>query len=297
MTGFCPGPVLGIGLWLALAAAPAAPPAPGNPGITVAISGSHPLQGEILELKIVDDRIKGVSGTKGGKKFFFFPAPERKGEWLALVPFDLAAPPGDYPLGVTWWTSAGREDRKEITVTLAPGQFGRSELRLPRGQVIPPKKLRARVKAERARLRELFEKVSPEIQITGRFVLPFPGFQGKSFGEERILNRVKRSRHAGTDCGAREGTTVSASNSGTVVLVRSLYYEGNTVIIDHGLGIYTLYLHLRAVAVVEGQKVERGEVIGWVGHTGRGTGSHLHFGLKILGERVDPNQLWNFSFD
>ncbi|MCX5859191.1 MAG: M23 family metallopeptidase [Proteobacteria bacterium] len=294
MTGLCPGPDLGIWLWLALAAAP---PAPASPGITVAISGLHPLQGEILELKIIDDRVTRVAGAKGEKNFFFFPAPERKGEWLALVPFDLEDPPGDYPLGLTMWTSAGREERKEITVTLAPGQFGRSELRLPRGQVNPPKKKKAQIAAERALLKKVFGTVSPGIQISGRFVLPFPGFHGVAFGEERILNGVKRGPHGGADCGTREGTSVSASNAGTVVLSRSLYYEGNAVIIDHGLGIYTFYLHLRKAGVTEGQKVERGDVIGWVGHTGRGTGPHLHFGVKILGERVDPNQLWNFSFD
>ena len=294
MTGLGSVPGLGIGLWLALAAAP---PGPGGPGILVSDSGLHPLQGEILELKIIDDRITGVSGTKGGKNFFFFPAPERKGEWLALVPFDLEDPPGDYPLGIALRTSEGWEERKEITVTLAPGQFGRRELRLPAGQVNPPKEQRARIKAERALLDLVFGKVSPGIEISGRFVLPFPGFQGVAFGEERILNGVKRSPHGGVDCGAKEGTSVSASNAGTVVLTRHLYYEGNTVIIDHGLGIYTLYLHLQAVAVVEGQKVGRGDVIGWVGHTGRGTGPHLHFGVKILGERVDPNQLWKYSLD
>ena len=286
--------VLGIGLWLALAAAP---PPTVSPGIQVSISGLEPRQGEILELVIIDDRVTRVSGAKGEKNFFFFPAPERKGEWVALVPFDLGDAPGDYPLRLDIWTSAGQEERKEIMVTLAPGQFGRRELWLPRGQVIPPEELRARIAAERALLDEVLGRVSAGIQITGRFLLPFPGFLGEGFGEERILNGVKRSPHGGVDCGAREGTSVSASNSGTVVLVRSLYYEGNTVIIDHGLGIFTFYLHLKAVAVAEGRKVERGEVIGWVGHSGRGTGPHLHFGVKILGERVDPNQLWNFSFD
>jgi murein DD-endopeptidase MepM/ murein hydrolase activator NlpD len=287
-------PGLGAALWLALAAAP---PAPVSPGIQVSISGLEPRQGEILELIIIDDRVVRVSGAKGEKNFFFFPAPERKGEWVALVPFDLGDAPGDYPLKLDIWTSAGQEERKEITVTLALNQFGRRELRLPKGQVIPPEELRARIAAERALLEEVFGRVSPEIQITGRFVLPFPGFRGENFGEERILNGVKRSPHSGVDCGAKEGTTVSASNSGTVVLARSLYYEGNTVIIDHGLGIYSIYLHLKAAAVAEGRKVKRGEVIGWVGSTGRGTGPHLHFGVKILRERVDPNQLWKYSLD
>ena len=294
MTGLSSGPGLMIWLWLALAAAP---PAPASPGISVSISGLHPRQGEILELKIIDDRVTRVSGAKREKNFFFFPVPERKGEWLALVPFDLEDRPGDYPLGITLWTSAGQEERKELTVTLARGQFGRSELRLPEGQVNPPEEERAKIAAERALLNEVFGKVSPEIQITGRFLLPFPGFHGVAFGEERILNGVKRSPHSGLDCGAREGTSVSASNAGTVVLARHLYFEGNTVIIDHGLGIFTLYLHLKSLAVAEGRKVERGELIGWVGHSGRGTGPHLHFGVKILGERVDPNQLLNLSFD
>jgi len=294
VTGLGFGGGIGVGIWLILAN-PAPPP--GNPGIQVSVSDSNPRQGEILVLRFRAAGVTRAAGTKREKNFFFFSPPERAGEWLALVPFDLQDPPGDYRLNLALVSAPGGEERKEITVNLALGRFGLRELRLPRGQVNPPASKRARIKAERVLLGEVFGKVSPAIRITGTFLLPIPAFSGVAFGEERILNHRRRSRHGGADCAAREGTTVVASNAGTVVLARELYYEGNTVIIDHGLGIYTVYLHFKASAVSEGQEVKRGEVIGWVGHTGRGTGPHLHFAAKILGERVDPNQLLNLSFD
>lgn len=294
MKGFDSFWEIGIGLWLTLAVSP---PGTGNPGLQVTVSNSSPRQGEIVVLRLNDAGVSRAAVSKREKNLPFFPSLTRKGEWLALVPFDLEDPPGDYRQDLVVVFSSGREERREIALRLEPGQFGRRELHLPAGMVHPPASKRARIAAERALLEEVFRKVSPQIKITGRFLSPFPGFQGVAFGEERILNGERRSPHGGVDCPAREGTTVAASDSGTVVLARELYFEGNTVIIDHGLGIYTMYLHLKSFQVSEGYEVRRGEVIGWVGHTGRGTGPHLHFGARILGERVDPNQLLGLSFD
>ncbi len=108
------------------------------------------------------------------------------------------------------------------------------------------------------------------------------------FGAKRIINGKRRSIHWGTDFRAPKGTPVFASLSGKVVLAKNLYFTGNTVIIDHGLGIHTLYAHLSKILVREGQFVKAGQVIGKVGSTGRSTGPHLHFGFYVEGVKADP---------
>ncbi len=108
------------------------------------------------------------------------------------------------------------------------------------------------------------------------------------FGARRIINGKRHSVHWGTDFRAPLGAPVFASLSGKVVLARELYFTGNTVIIDHGLGIHTLYAHLSKILVKEGQFVKAGQVIGKVGSTGRSTGPHLHFGFYVEGVKADP---------
>jgi murein DD-endopeptidase MepM/ murein hydrolase activator NlpD len=163
--------------------------------------------------------------------------------------------------------------------------------------VSPPESEWDRISREVARKKKVFAAVSESWQGSGSFVPPFPGFKGEAFGEIRILNTERKSRHSGADSPAREGTAVTAVNSGQVVLTENLYYEGNTVIIDHGLGVYSVYCHLQKIKVKESSRVEKGALIGWVGQSGRATGPHLHFGMKVRGARVDPDQLFGLTIE
>jgi len=144
-------------------------------------------------------------------------------------------------------------------------------------------------------LREIFSRIRSEPLWRGSFLLPLKGTVTTPFGVRRIINGRYRSFHSGVDIAAREGSPILATNDGMVILAQKLYLEGNTVIIDHGLGLYSIYLHLAEVFVRKGDKVKRGERIGLVGATGRVTGPHLHWGIKLLGQRVDPMALIELS--
>jgi murein DD-endopeptidase MepM/ murein hydrolase activator NlpD len=153
-----------------------------------------------------------------------------------------------------------------------------------------------RAAAEAARLRALYQTVSPERLWYGPFTRPVAGEDpGKGFGARRIINGKPRMPHSGVDFGAERGTPVVATNRGRVALVGDFFFAGRLVVLDHGLGLYTLYFHLDRVDIPEGSVVERGEQIGAVGATGRATGPHLHWAAQLGLSRVDPLTLLSVS--
>jgi murein DD-endopeptidase MepM/ murein hydrolase activator NlpD len=137
----------------------------------------------------------------------------------------------------------------------------------------------------------LFNRITLQREWSGDFRAPVQAQISDVFGTERVFNGKVQSYHQGLDYGVPSGTSVSALNSGTVLLARNLYFEGNCVVIDHGQGLLTLYLHLSEFAVKEGQRVKRGEVIGLSGGTGRATGPHLHVAVRWQGIYLDPATL------
>jgi len=153
------------------------------------------------------------------------------------------------------------------------------------------RRLRARKHREAKALDAIWQHVTSERLWTKAFVRPAEGALGSAFGLRRVFNGKPKSPHAGVDIKAPSGAGVFAANSGKVVLARDLFFTGNTVVIDHGLGLYTVYAHLSKIDVEEGSAVARAAQIGVVGATGRVTGPHLHFGVKLTGARVDPATL------
>ncbi len=146
-----------------------------------------------------------------------------------------------------------------------------------------------RVVRESKLLRRILHQVTPKKFSENKLYPPLKKLSiSTPFGARRIINGKKRSIHWGTDFRAKRGTPVHAALSGKVVLARNLYFTGNTVVIDHGLGIHTLYAHLSKITVKEGQFVKAGQVVGKVGSTGRSTGPHLHFGFYVEEQRADP---------
>ncbi len=125
----------------------------------------------------------------------------------------------------------------------------------------------------------------------GNFMNPREGPIGTEFGVKRFMNNIPKNPHTGVDVTAEEGEEVYAPNNGSVALVDEQYFSGKSIVLDHGEGIYTMFFHLSKVLVEPGQKVKKGEVIGLVGATGRATGAHLHWGVRVQGARVDPLEL------
>src|SRR5262249_32668006 len=149
-----------------------------------------------------------------------------------------------------------------------------------------------RAKEETQKLRAIFSTVTPERLWEGAFRVPLDGVTtGGNFGRRRVLNGQPGSPHSGVDFPAPAGTPVHAAQAGRVVLAEPLFFSDNTVLIDHGLGIYTFYGHLSAMSVQPGEAVEAGTVLGKVGATGRVTGPHLHWGLTVDRERVNALQI------
>jgi murein DD-endopeptidase MepM/ murein hydrolase activator NlpD len=219
------------------------------------------------------------SCTAGGRTF----APL---DGACFIPVDILQARG--PLSVSR-RRAGRREPLELLV--GPFDYPVQKLTLPRRMVeLSPEDL-ARVRRENEQIARLWTRVGER-----RFALPLhppldPLPEGGRFGDRRIINGSPRSPHGGSDYPADEGAPVLAAADGEVALVGDHFFGGRSLFIDHGDGLITMYLHLSRTFVAEGQQVRRGEKVGAVGHTGRATGPHLHFGIRWHGKRVDPGLL------
>ena len=146
----------------------------------------------------------------------------------------------------------------------------------------------ARANREAKETEAIYAVIGDEMLWNEPFKVPIPGETGTNFGHRRIFNGQPRAPHAGADLHAATGTPIHATNRGRVVLAKHLFFTGNTVILDHGLGVYSLYAHLSRIEVKRGVMVSSGQLLGLAGATGRVTGPHLHWGMRVQGARVDP---------
>ena len=207
--------------------------------------------------------------------------------WQTLVGVDIDTTPGVYTVSFEA-TSASGATTAVTEVTVATREFGRRVLTVDPAFVNPPPPVLARITREAHELEQLWMHTEPRRLWSGRFTTPVPGRVNGAFGSRSVFNGEARQPHGGADFLSPTGTPIHAPNSGRVLLARDLYFTGNTVVIDHGLGIFSLLAHLSVVAVREGQMVTRGDIIGQVGATGRVTGAHLHWAVRMNGARVDP---------
>lgn len=188
-------------------------------------------------------------------------------------------------------TVSGAESRGTRAVVIEPREFPEERLTVESKFVSPPAEVQERLAEERRVLRGIYRTRTDRAPLTAPFLRPVPGEQSAVFGTRRFFNDEPRSPHPGVDLRGTAGTPVLVAGPGRVVLARDLYYSGNTVILDHGGGLFTLYAHLSRMDLVEGQEVRAGEQVGLVGATGRVTGPHLHWGAKIGREPFDPTAL------
>jgi murein DD-endopeptidase MepM/ murein hydrolase activator NlpD len=205
---------------------------------------------------------------------------------------DLEKPAGRYEWKITWSAADGKPFACSLPVTVRAGKFPTERLTVEKQFVQPDPEQQKRVEEDQKKMKAIYDTVTPEVLWKGKFIVPLKGVStGGNFGRRRVLNGEARSPHAGVDFPAAAGTPVYAAQSGKVVLAENLYYSGNTVVIDHGFGIYTLYAHLSEIGVQAGDPVEASAEIGKVGATGRVTGPHLHWGLTIDHARVNALQI------
>lgn len=236
-----------------------------------------------------------IEGAVAGQPLTFFPYADGH---AAIVGLDLETKAGAQPWRIAVIDS-GREPRAlRGSVKVGARQFAVQRLTLPTAMVDLDPETERRAVDESARLRTLYRTITPERLWRGRFTRPVAGTEpGTGFGSRRIINGKPRMPHSGIDYAAPTGTPVVAANTGRVALVGDFFFPGRLVVLDHGLGLYTLYFHLHAVDVAEGAMVDRGQPVGTVGMTGRSTGPHLHFGAQVGTARIDPAALLALGFN
>ena len=234
-----------------------------------------------IELPEASDRIR-VRGFD--RDVVAYPDGERT--WRALVGVDLDVKPGTYHVTV----EAGAA-RAAYDLVVVPRAFRTRRLTVNEAFVTPPASEQARIDREAALLAGVWQSPAAERLWTAPFVRPVPQDANSAFGTRSIFNGKPRSAHGGADFLSPAGTPIQSPNAGRIAVARNLYFSGNTVIVDHGLGLFSMLAHLSAIDVHEGDRVAAGQILGRVGATGRVTGPHLHWAVRAGGARVDPLSL------
>lgn len=213
------------------------------------------------------------------------------GVWRALLGIDVGATTGAKPLLVTASRPGAVAVSITHTLTVSPKAVRTRRITVNPKFVTPPKSALPRIARETELLNALFRRAPSERMWAPGAVRPVEGVAVSGFGVRSILNGQPRGPHNGLDLAAVTGTPVYAPTPGTVVFAREFYYSGNTVIVDHGHGLLSTMAHLSAFDVKEGERVSQGTLLGKVGATGRVTGPHLHWAVRLHGDRVDPLKL------
>jgi len=271
-------------------APPMAAVAGGTPGgVRVSVTPLSPQPGDVLLLHVTGAP-PDARAEWDGRAIALFPT---GGGVAALVGIDLEARAG--PMGWRVTRPSATKNGGALAagaVTVRPRTFPTQQLTLPKGMVDLDAATLARVETERGELRAALAAGASERLWRGPFRVPVEGGQPTGgFGVRRLINGQPRNPHTGYDWAAPVGTPVVAANAGRTVLVTEHFFAGRNVVVDHGLGLFTLYYHLTETRVEPGESVAAGQVIGTVGATGRVTGPHLHFAVLLNGARVDPEAL------
>jgi murein DD-endopeptidase MepM/ murein hydrolase activator NlpD len=241
-------------------------------------------------VRVVAADAASVDGDWLGRKLEFFRGRDGR-TWFALAGVDVEAPAGPSTLSITIRLASGTFRDLTRTVEIHPAHYRTESLSVAPGFVEPGPEALKQIEAEAQLKAKVFAVSAPQPLWAGSFHAPVAAPPTDSFGTRRMFNGKLASIHKGMDYRASTGTPVRAGNSGMVVLARPLYYEGNCVVIDHGLGLFTLSMHLSRIDVEEGQRVMKGGRIGLSGATGRVTGPHLHWAVRWQGAYLDPAKL------
>jgi murein DD-endopeptidase MepM/ murein hydrolase activator NlpD len=223
------------------------------------------------------------------KVFFSFDSHSKT--WYGIAGASLETHPGQYLLLLTGVTETGKEMSAQRKLSVGKGKYRSVALSVPRQFTQPNPEEVQRIEQEKTLKQEIFARISPDRFWSGQFLPPVTASVSDVFGTARTFNRKAESVHQGLDYAVPLGTPVSALNRGTVLLARPLFFEGNCVVIDHGQGLLTLYLHLSQFEVKEGDVVRRGQKLGLSGGTGRTTGPHLHIAVRWQGIYLNPATL------
>ncbi|WNM58323.1 M23 family metallopeptidase [Candidatus Nitrospira allomarina] len=257
-----------------------------RPGANGHLSGK---QGQVLWIDVPISQPKAkVSGLFLKRKIPFFPHGDTR--FAGIVGIDMEDPPGMQELSITVSSDSG-SDHLSYTVQIIKEDYSVQHLTLPKNTVDLDAKTLQRVQKEKKELAEAFHHIGTRPLWDGPFLEPVNGKVTGVFGSRRVINGQTRKPHSGEDIAAPKGTPVQAINKGIVVKTVDHFFSGKGVVLDHGVGLFSMYFHLSEVDVTSGQTIQKGEALGKVGATGRATGPHLHWGIHLNGSRINPYAL------
>jgi len=231
--------------------------------------------------------LRSLIGKWQGRSVFFN-FDERDGRWYGFAGVGLDAVTGRSPLALEAIPVSGARFTYTHSVRIERERYPIVSLRVPNQFTEPDTDTLARIQEEQALKKDAFARISPSRLWSGSFMAPVESAMTSEFGVRRRFNRRVRSVHQGMDLRAESGTPVSAMNRGLVIVARQMFYEGGFVVIDHGQGLLTLYMHLSEIRVKEGDIVGKHQIIALSGGTGRATAPHLHVGVRWQGIYIDP---------
>jgi murein DD-endopeptidase MepM/ murein hydrolase activator NlpD len=246
-------------------------------------------QGEVLRAVVSGQDAAEIIGVAGTKAIPFFPVQD--GVHVGFIGVDLEQKPGPLKVEIRSLKASGESEQAVLDWRVKQKRFAEERFSVSPSFDRFDETTRKRIENEQKRLDSLWKSITPARLWSEPFELPVKGAIGSPFGLRRVINGLARAPHTGVDIKAPSGTEIVASNEGKVVIRDEFYFGGKTVVLDHGGGLYTMYLHLNDFRVTDGVTVRKGELIGWVGMTGRVTGPHLHWAVRLLGARVDPLEL------
>ncbi|OGW14484.1 MAG: hypothetical protein A2035_02100, partial [Nitrospirae bacterium GWA2_42_11] len=217
--------------------------------------------------------------------------------YSALIGIDLNTEPDLYNISLSIEKENGETIKKEYEIIVSSADFGTQKLTLPEKMVKLDEETLKRVKNEEEKVASVWDIFTERHLWTGNFITPVDGELSSDFGLRRIINDEPRNPHTGVDITSPEGTPVYASNHGKVVLTDDHFFSGKSLFIDHGLGLFSMYFHLSEILVNNGDVIKKGQLIAKVGKSGRATGPHLHWGIRLNNARVNPASLLNLPLE
>jgi murein DD-endopeptidase MepM/ murein hydrolase activator NlpD len=260
-------------------------------GWTAQYQPIHIVNGSPVVFRIASVKpLSSLSGTWLGHELTFS-FDSRTKTWFALAGVSLETKPGSYSLQLHAETQSGPDISFEKGVAVGHRRYPRVLVKVPQRYTAPGPEEQAEMAQDKKTKEEVFKTLSAEREWRGSFAPPVRAQISDVFGVQRVFNGSVQSTHQGLDFRVPGGTPVDAVNRGRVILARPMFMEGNFVVVDHGQGLLSLYLHLSKFSVKEGDTVEKGQEIGLSGGTGRATGPHLHLAMRWQGIYLDPRAL------
>ena len=245
-------------------------------------------QGGVAEIRASGEDIEVVKGFFRNQEITFSAG---QGSYDAILGVDLEEKAGPVRIAIQGWNKGGEKREKFVILRVREKLFPREKITVPEAFDRLDEATKKRIEGEQEQINRLWAISSPRRLWEGRFVAPVSGGITSPFGLRRVINGSPRSPHGGVDLKAALGTEILAANHGRVVLREEFFFSGKSLVLDHGGGLYTMYFHLADFRIEKDSQVRKGDLIGWAGKTGRVTGPHLHWGVRLNGARVDPFEL------